>query len=236
MTTHHIKKSYSPNTKLSDLICENYDLLLVITRFGISLGFGEKSIREVCEDNKVNTNTLMAVINALINRPEHPSETVLSDLSAPSLINYLRKSHNYFLEFRLPLLRQDLFAALTNCPSEVVFVIRQFYDEYVEEVRKHMSYEEKTVFPYVEKLLGGKLDKRSHYRIDIFSKRHDQIELKISELKNLLIKYYPTSSGYELNSVLHDIFSSEDDLSAHNFVEDHLFVPLIRKIEKENGL
>lgn len=99
MTTHHIKKSYSPNTKLSDLICENYDLLLVITRFGISLGFGEKSIREVCEDNKVNTNTLMAVINALINRPEHPSETVLSDLSAPSLINYLRKSHIIFSNF-----------------------------------------------------------------------------------------------------------------------------------------
>lgn len=236
MGLQQIPKSYSPSTKLSDLICENYDLLLVITRFGISLGFGEKSIREVCEGNNVNTNTLMAVINALIHRSDHIPETVLSDLSAPSLINYLRKSHNYFLDFRLPTLRQNLLAALSNCPDEVLFVIRQFYDEYVEEVRKHMNYEEKTVFPYVENLLAGTLDKDSHYRIDIFSKRHDQIEMKISELKNLLIKYYPTVSGYELNSVLHDIFSSEDDLASHNYIEDYLFVPLIRKIEKEKGL
>ncbi|PVZ12758.1 hemerythrin domain-containing protein [Porphyromonas loveana] len=236
MTSHPIHNHYSSNTKLSDLICENYDLLLVITRFGISLGFGDKSIREVCEENNVNTNTLMAVINTLINRHERPSDALLATLSAPSLISYLRQSHDYFLQFRLPALRQKLLSALSECPSEVVFVIRQFYDEYAEEVHKHMSYEEKTVFPYVERLLAGKLDGRSNYRIDIFSKRHDQIEMKITELKNLLIKYYPVRSGYELNSVLHDIFSAEDDLSAHNFVEDYLFVPLIRRIEKENGL
>ena len=29
-----------------------------------------------------------------------------------------------------------------------MYVIRRFFDEYAEEVRKHMSYEDRVVFPY----------------------------------------------------------------------------------------
>ena len=29
---------------MSDLICENYALLQVLSRFGVSLGFGDKSV------------------------------------------------------------------------------------------------------------------------------------------------------------------------------------------------
>jgi len=33
---------YSGTDKMSDLICENYNLLLVMSRFGLSLGFGDQ--------------------------------------------------------------------------------------------------------------------------------------------------------------------------------------------------
>ena len=35
-------KIYKPTDKMSDLICENYALLQVLSRFGVSLGFGDK--------------------------------------------------------------------------------------------------------------------------------------------------------------------------------------------------
>ena len=35
---------YKPTDKMGDLICENYALLQVMSRFGISLGFGDKSV------------------------------------------------------------------------------------------------------------------------------------------------------------------------------------------------
>ena len=41
---------YKQTDRMSDLICENYPMLLVLSRFGISLGFGDKTIGEVCED------------------------------------------------------------------------------------------------------------------------------------------------------------------------------------------
>ena len=40
---------------MGDLICENYALLQVMSRFGISLGFGDKSVQEVCDMNQVDS-------------------------------------------------------------------------------------------------------------------------------------------------------------------------------------
>ena len=133
-------------------------------------------------------------------------------------------------KFRLPNIREKLVDAIQNCPKDVAFVIIRFFDEYADEVYKHMQYEEKVVFPYVRGLLKGEKDSR--YNISIFKKRHDQIEMKIIELKNLIIKYYPAEGGNLLNSVLFDIFSCEQDLASHSKVEDFLFTPAILELEK----
>ena len=43
--------NYVPTDKMSDLICGNYTLLQVMSRFGLSLGVGEATIEEVCRAN-----------------------------------------------------------------------------------------------------------------------------------------------------------------------------------------
>ena len=151
-------------------------------------------------------------------------------LSIEALITYLHNAHDYFLNFRLPHLRRKLLESIGECPQDVAFVIQRFFDEYAEEVNKHMSYEEKVVFPSVRDLLKGVKDPK--YNISIFRKRHDQIEMKIVELKNILIKYYPGPGSNLLNSVLFDIFATEQDLASHNHVEDYLFMPAILALEK----
>ena len=57
---------YKQTDRMSDLICENYPMLLVISRFGISLGFGDKTIGEVCEDSGVDTKTFLTIVNLLL--------------------------------------------------------------------------------------------------------------------------------------------------------------------------
>ena len=63
---------YRETDKMSDLICENYPMVLVMSRFGISLGFGEKHIGEVCRENGVDTTTFLAVVNFLTEELAHP--------------------------------------------------------------------------------------------------------------------------------------------------------------------
>ena len=50
-------------------------------------------------------------------------------------------------------------------------------------------------------------------------------------MKNILKKYYPASSSNELNSVLFDIFTCEQDLASHNYIEDYLFIPVIQTLK-----
>lgn len=220
---------YTETDKMSDLICENYPMVLVMSRFGIDLGFGEKNIGDVCRQNTVDSHTFLAVVNFLT--LENPAaSSINTNLSVDSLITYLHNAHDYFLNFRLPHIRRKLTEAIAGCPDDVAFAITKFFDDYAWEVNKHMSYEEKTVFPYVRNLLNG--IKETKYNISIFRKRHDQIEMKIVELKNILLKYYPGPDNYLLNSVLFDIFATEQDLASHNRVEDYLFVPTILAIEK----
>ena len=94
-----------------------------------------------------------------------------------------------------------------------------------------MDYEEKTVFKYVDALINGNAPR--NYQISTFSKHHDQVGEKLTELKNIIIKYYPEKeNNNKLNAVLFDIFNCEHDLASHCQVEDYMFVPAILKLER----
>ena len=160
---------YKQTDRMSDLICENYPMLLVLSRFGISLGFGDKTIGEVCEDSGVDTKTFLTIVNLLLD--DHTTaEQIDPSLSVEALVSYLQNSHSYFLDFRLPLIRRKLIEAIDCGHSDVSFAIMRYFDQYVAEVRKHMNYEETTVFPYVRSLVQGKSG-NGKYHIGIRSSR-----------------------------------------------------------------
>ena len=145
-----------------------------------------------------------------------------------ALTDYLHNSHGYFLDFRLPAIRRKLIEAVDCSQSDVSFAIMRFFDEYAAEGQRHLAYEEQTVFPYGESLLAG--EKNTTYSMEIFRRQHDQVDAKLRELKNIIIKYYPSGSTNELNGVLFDIFTCEQELASHNAVEDEIFIPAVERL------
>lgn len=224
--------NYAPTDKMSDLICGNYALLQVMSRFGLSLGFGDKTVQEVCLSNGVDCPTFLAVVNFMTEENNRMTDDV-RHLSVPALMNYLKQAHHYFLDFYLPTIRRKLIEAIDcSAQNEVAFLILKFFDAYVAEVRKHMDYEDLNVFTYVENLMAGR--ETGNFHIAQFARRHDQIDAKLTELKNIIIKYYPAGgNNYLLNAVLFDIFSCEQDLASHCRVEDYMFVPAVLRLERE---
>lgn len=176
--------------------------------------------------------TFLAVAN-FINKGHNRIEVDPKDISVHSLMTYLHNAHHYFLDFQLPSIRRKLLEAIDfTTDNEINILILKFFDVYVQEVSKHMNYEDMYVFTYVEKLLKGQKDES--YNIDMFVRHHDHIDDKLTELKNSIIKYYPDrKKAYLMNAVLFDIFNCEKDLASHNQVEDYLFVPAVLQLERK---
>ena len=222
---------YGAGDRMSDLICDNYSLLMVMSRFGLSLGFGDKTVQEVCEAQGVDYRTFLAVAN-FIGEDQYTYSEDDTDFSLTALMDYLKRAHTYFLDFNLPAIRRKLIEALDYAGgADLSYLIMRFYDEYAKEVRRHMEYENEAVFTYVEGLMQGHLS--DQYNIAIFTSKHNQIDAKLKELKNIIIKYYPERECNNLlNAVLFDIFNCEQDLASHCQVEDYLFVPAVASLER----
>ena len=223
------QKIYEADDQMITLIGDNYDLLQALGSFGISLGFGDKTVRETCEANHVDTHTFLAVVNYAINGIGVDEDDEL--ISVPTLLHYLQASHDYFIDFQLPYIRRELEESLDRNNSLAALIMR-LYDEYAREIRSHMNYEQQTLFPYVETLLGG--HPASDYNVETFSKHHDAADQQLHELKILIIKYLPQDGLHnnQLTATLHDIYENEVWLQQHAMVEDHIFVPAIRRLER----
>lgn len=219
---------YESDDKMISLIRDNYDLLQMLGSFGISLGFGDKTVEETCTDNHVDTYTFLSVVNFTINGY---SDALVDDkLSVPTLMHYLQASHAWYLDFQLPFIRRELEESL-NQEDSLGKLILSFYDEYAHEIRRHMQYEQRVLFPYVESLLDGR--SVGDYNIETFSRHHGQADKKLRELKLLIIKYLPHDGFHnnKLMAALHDIYANEEWLHQHAQVEDSIFVPAIRRLE-----
>lgn len=230
-------KFYTKEDKLFEMICSDYQLLNIISRFGMNLGFGEKSIEEICEENSIDCNTFLAIINFTKNNGENIWH--LNEISLQTLCDYLKQSHTYYLDFLLPTIRRKLIEAIGALPeNEVASLILKFYDEYCLEVKKHLKTEDKEIFPYVEKLIKGEIIPANNYTEDITTLHRRPLDQKLSELKKLIIKYFKSdNNNYLINSVLYDIFLLEEDLISHSKLETKLFLEEIKKLEnkyKEN--
>ncbi|MBD5213701.1 MAG: helix-turn-helix transcriptional regulator [Bacteroidales bacterium] len=229
MKSKQPQKEYLSTDRMRDIIADNSMLLSTLSRFGISLGFGDLKISEVCEQNNVDTPTFLTVANFVSHK--HVSETPAVDLRC--LIDYLKQAHIYFLDFVLPSIRRRMLEALSasDC-GDLSLIILKFFDDYSEEVRSHMEYEDRDVFTYVEKLLSG--ESTHNYTISSFVAGHKPIASKLHDLKEVIIRHLngKNINVNLLNSVLFDIIVCEEDLLTHCGVENRVFVPAVEKLEE----
>lgn len=228
---------YKASDPMSDLISDDYRMLQVISRFGLAFGFGDASIKTVCKECGVDVPTFLAVVNFIRSGDHVKVSELVEDVDVSALMQYLKRSHSYFVDFRLPAIKRKLLEAMGVSSNQIAVLILKFYDEYAAEVSRHMEYENHHVHPYVEELLAGRLPATEH-GFHILSHRHQDnhssIEKSSSELKNILIKYYPAESNVQLlNEVLMDIYMMEEDMLSHCHLEDQLFAECVHRLEDE---
>lgn len=227
-------------TKMTDVILSNYLLLPVINRFGIRLGFKDKTIADVCEEKNINLDFFLSIINTFHNHDYFP-EKELRSFSSNLIIDYLRKSHLDFIKTSLPKIEYLLDQLVLNSKSEDLKIIQTFYKKYKNELLEHIQDEEENAFPYVLELQKA-YDNNSNplpkivadYSMQSFEKAHTNVDEKLFDLKNIIIKYLePNYQNKDCNEFLFELFQFERDLTDHARIEDIILVPKVMGIETE---
>lgn len=228
--------------KLADVIHHDHGLVAVINRFGIYLGFGDKKIEAICQENGINTEFFLVILNTF-HDPQYFPKKHLQSFAASLLINYLAKAHRFYLEEKIPeieALISDLIQKNQQHKDSFI-LLKNFFSEYKHELSNHIQREEKRVYPYVvqlERAIESGIvpetlaSQMAEYSITDYEAEHENVEEKLYDLKNIIIKYIPSSANEKMvNSILHEVFALENDLKDHARIEDMILVPKVEAME-----
>lgn len=222
---------FSEKTKMAELVISNPKLMLTLSRFGIELGFGDHNVKEVCEKANVSSSFFLLICNLYANPDYIPSSEELDSVNTETIISYLSVSHRYYVEERIPHIEHHLNRIVEACPERFGNTLQRFFKEYKDEVANHFKYEEETVFPYINSL-GN--DSENKFSIHEFKSTHSNIEDKLGDLMNILIKYLPADIfPKERIEISLDIMDLSSDLNCHTLVEERVLVPFVELLERK---
>ncbi len=227
----------APETKMVDLIDENYSLLLFLQHFNIDLPVGSKTVKELCGDYGINLRAFLGIGN-LYNGFYPANWEVYDAASIGSVLLFLRNSHLLYKENIYPELELYLYRIKDDETSKDFQLITRFFDDYIAEVWEHFRYEDKVAFPYFNSLING--DSKtgsSSFSAQEYRSHHTDIETKLTDLKNLLLKHIKVKQDFNVKrKFLNTLFELEFELMIHSDIEENILIPLIEKIEEgSNG-
>ena len=226
---------YSKRTKVAELIATDNDLLSILQRLGIRLGFGEITVEELCRRYGLSTELFLIICNIYSKHDYTPHTGSLQQSDITHVTNYLLASHRYYKEVCFPQLHEKIHRLVEELDAVNRKLIDKFYDDYDSEITSHFRYEEETVFPYIDSLLADKSGDRGRYSIHQFEENHSNISEKLNDLKNIIAKYLDEEHSSPLRySVLADIYTIESDLRKHSLIENRLLIPLVEKLENSH--
>lgn len=216
--------------KMSDLLDLNPNLLGVLTRVGLRFGFGDETIEEACRKKGINLQTFLLICKVYTFAGYTPSSDALRTADLCGIVTYLHQSHSYYMDTALQDLAAQIDRMLAPCNERYKKILWGFFSAYKDELAEHFRYEEEVVFPYVQDILDHVGDKT--FTITQYEENHTNVEEKLGDLKNIIMKYLPQEcDDRQVSEVLFKLYLLEMDLEKHTAIEDDILVPMVNRLE-----
>jgi regulator of cell morphogenesis and NO signaling len=234
------KTFIKPDIKMADLIFENPYLLLLLEHFGLDLVMHDKTVRQLCFENKINEKVFIPFAN-LYNGFSPSASDVFEFEHIETIIGFLRNSHYYFKYDKYPEIQDHIKKLFEKNPTAEIRMIEKFFNDYFLEVSEHLDYEEGVAFPYFRSLLQNKAPKHNEevtrYSGTEYLEHHTDIESKLTDLKNLLLRHVSLKSDpVNRRKLLFSLIELEYVLSIHSLIEETILIPLVIKLENKQKI
>ncbi|MBP5326893.1 MAG: hemerythrin domain-containing protein [Bacteroidales bacterium] len=217
--------------KLADIIAANHNVILLLPRFGIPLGFGEKSVREVCASSGVPEDFMLLICNLYTFEDYLPLIDELSEIDMSPLVPYLKASHRYYTEERLPHIGAHIDNIAGRIDNRYGKVFQQFYADFRNQIEEHFSSEERYEFARVLALQQGA--SRRGLMKGTSKRSHPDLVDKLNDLTQIVYKYLPGNVlPEETMELVFDILQLSSDIQKHALIEDKILQPYMQWLER----
>jgi regulator of cell morphogenesis and NO signaling len=192
--------------KMAELVEKDFHLLTLCARLGIDRSFGEQTVESLCRSCEVDPDTFLLLCQVYSDPLFRPTVSQLRPCRVEDVLEYLHRSHDYYLDEALPRLSDGIEALTQPCTEGQKQVIRRFLADFRHELEHHFASEEQSVIP-----------------------NHTQIHETLSDVKNLILKSLPEACDPRLRrEILLAIYTLQHDIDRHTCIEDEVLVPLVR--------
>ena len=200
--------------ELHDLIEQNVRILLLMEHFGTGFTVADLTIEELCRLKDINPKIFTYFCNLyngnydVAYKPENREDII-------QIISFLENTHCYYLSEMYPEIKYYIKELAKINQTDDIKLVEKFFESYFQEVKKHLEYEQKKLFPA---LRDGVLPQNKHVKIN-----HGDIETKIADLKNLLLKHIRLNDNNGMKrKLLTAILEFQFDLNIHSIIEEKL--------------
>lgn len=222
---------FTTKTRFADMFSANNNLVLLMPRLGISLGVGDKTVQSICDNYHISADFVLIICNMYTYPSYVPSEEELRNTDMSMLVPYLRASHLYYINERMPHLERHLAGVARQSDERCANAMIAFFGQYKKEMSEHFDYEEKEVYPYLESI-GGRT-KPPALPARKLSRSHTGMVDEISDLLQILYKYLPSHADTEeLNELIFGLLQLSSDFECHAAVEERVLMPYIEMLER----
>lgn len=157
----------------------------------------------------------------------------LKSFPIPVILDYLEKTHRYYLNTKLLEIEQSIQNLYSRIPeNEQLPYLAAFFDWVQKNLTFHIQMEEQQLFPYIKSLLQTK-KRKGDFGIRSFMDHHsDMVELQISEVKKHIVRAQQTATElFPFRILLQQLDDFEKDLRIHAQIEEEVLIPLALELE-----
>jgi regulator of cell morphogenesis and NO signaling len=228
-----------------EVLAHNHFLELVLERFDIRLNECNGTLECISKSNGLELDFLVEILNLFDNDEQFPRNT-LSYYPIPVILDYLQRTHKYYLGKRLFELERTIQIIHDDFPDDnrLCPLLDNFFAEFKTELWEHIELEENYLFPHIQFLMtcaqaGKKTQwlqrKLKNFSLEQFIADHnDNSEQRLLEIQMFIgDSCRPMHRFSPLHIFLKQAQGFEKDLRIHALVEDDVLIPKALEMEQQ---
>ena len=122
----------------------------ILNRYGIAKT-SNKSILDNAFSNNFNGLFIVDLLNCFY-EVENIAHTEFEKYEIPTLVDYLKRSHKYYISKRIPEIEQTIDNITSQESNILGSFLKNFFKQYKYDIQRHFDTEEKNIFPFALKL------------------------------------------------------------------------------------